>query len=202
MQGASVNLPTSDSRPTGFLKNRYGSRKGFLRFCYYEVLRRCGFFRSLKQIDFQQVVRLVFVCQGNICRSPLGEFVAREKGISAISFGLNTRGGDHADPRAVNWALSYGLDLAGHRTQRVDEYQPQQGDLLIAMEPAHIKKLHELFFNTPVQITLAGLWLETRPFAYLHDPYNTNGFYFERCEQQVYDCVQVLVKGLHTKHKP
>lgn len=191
MQGASVNLPTSDSHPTGFIKNRYGSKKGLLRFCYYEVLRYLGFYKALTQIDLQQVKRLVFVCQGNICRSPLGEAVAKAQGSPATSFGLNTRGGDGADPRAIGWAKAQGLDLSSHRTQRVDQYQPQQGDLLVAMEPAHVKKLQASFSAAPVQITLAGLWLK-KPFAYLHDPYNTNIVYFERCES----CVNEITKAL------
>lgn len=195
MQGASVNLPTSDSRPTGFIKNRYGSRKGFLRFCFHEVLRYLGCYKSLTQVDFQQVKRLVFVCQGNICRSPLGEVVAKSNGISATSFGLNTRGGDGADPRAIAWAKSQEIDLSHHVTKRVDDYVPIPGDLLIGMEPAHIKQLRAHFSVAPVQITLAGLWLE-KPFAYLHDPYNTNAVYFERCEQYVYDVVHALVGSL------
>lgn len=184
MQGTSVNLPTSDSRPTGFIKNRYGSKKGLLRFCYYEILRYLGCYKSLTQIDFQQVKRLVFVCQGNICRSPLGEAVATANGIAAISFGLNTRGGDAADPRAIAWADAQGFDLHHHVTKRVDQYIPCEGDLLIGMEPAHIKQLQAKFSVAPVQITLVGLWLET-PFAYLHDPYNTNFIYFNCCETYV-----------------
>ncbi|WP_331344893.1 hypothetical protein [Cellvibrio sp. UBA7661] len=166
------------------IKNRFGSKKGMLRYFIYEVLRVFGVYRKLTQIDFTQVQRLVFVCQGNICRSPLGEAVARQQGFAAISFGLDTRGNDPADPRAIAWAQSNGYNLQNHITQRVDQYTPQVGDLLIGMEPRHIRKLQSSFAQAPVQITLIGLWLKS-PLAYLHDPFNAKPEYFSRCEQLV-----------------
>lgn len=195
MQVGSENSNQS-ARPRGVIKDRFGSRKGLLRFFYYEMLRLVGKFRAQTRVDFQQVSRLVFVCQGNICRSPLGEAVAKAEGITAISFGLNTRGDAPADPRALAWAATKGLDLHSHRTQRVDQYQPRAGDLLIAMEPKHLKQLQTLFANQPVQLTLAGLWLPN-PFAYLHDPYNTNEVFFDRCEETVFKATAHLCKRLN-----
>lgn len=170
------------------IKNRFGSKKGLLRYCAYESLRMVGFYKSLTKIDFSRVERLVFICQGNICRSPLAEAVALKQGVPAISFGLDTRGGDPADPRAIAWAQANGYNLQQHTTKRVDQYVPQQGDLLIGMEPKHIRKLQEKFRQAPVQMTLIGLWLES-PLAYLHDPYNAKPEYFSRCEELVRDGV-------------
>lgn len=178
------------------IKNRYGSKRGFLRYMRYELLQRLGFYRALKKIDFTQVKRLVFVCQGNICRSPLAEVIARKKNIPSLSFGLDTRGNDPADPRAIAWALSNGYDLSQHITMRVDQYQPQAGDLLVGMEPRHINDLVRRFAQAPVQITLAGLWLPM-PLTYLHDPYNTDAQYFDRCEKLVMAAVLQLEKKLN-----
>lgn len=178
------------------IKNRYGSKRGLLRYTKYELLRILGFYRSLKKINFAQVQRLVFVCHGNICRSPLGEAVVRKQGVATMSFGLSTRGNAPADPRAIVWAETNGYDLAQHRTTRVDQYQPQVGDLLIGMEPKHIDTLSMEFAQAPVQITLAGLWLSS-PIAYLHDPYNTDQTYFNRCEAFVVSATNELIKRLN-----
>lgn len=169
---------------TELIKKRYGSKKGLLRYFAYEVLRVLGVYRNFNKVDFTQVKRLVFVCHGNICRSPLGEAVARQQGVPTTSFGLDTRGGDSADPRAIAWAQANGYNLNEHITQRVDQYTPQAGDLLIGMEPKHIRQLKAQFAQAPVQITLIGLWLQS-PLAYLHDPYNTSSEYFARCEESV-----------------
>lgn len=177
------------------IKNRYGSKRGLVRFALYQLLRIMGFYRSLKKIDFAQVQRLVFVCHGNICRSPLGEAVAHKQGFAALSFGLSTQGDAPADPRAITWAEAHGYDLTQHRTMRVDQYQPQVGDLLIGMEPKHIHALTMEFAQAPVQITLAGLWLNS-PITYLHDPYNTDQKYFSRCETFVASATDELIKRL------
>lgn len=178
------------------IKNNYGSKLGLLRYAVYELLRILGFYRSFKKVDFTQVQRLVFVCHGNICRSPLGEAVARKQGVATISFGLSTRGNAPADPRAITWAEANGYELLRHRTLRVDQYQPQIGDLLIGMEPKHVYALSKNFCHSPVQITLAGLWLNS-PIAYLHDPYNTDQKYFSRCETFVVSATNELIKRLN-----
>lgn len=180
---------------TEAIKNRYGSKKGLLRYIAYELLRMLGVYRSLTKIDFAQVKRLVFVCHGNICRSPLGEAVARQQGVPAISFGLDTRGNDSADPRAIAWAQANGYNLQEHITKRVDQYEPQAGDLLIGMEPKHIRKLQAQFAQAPVQITLIGLWLKS-PLAYLHDPYNAKPEFFSRCESFVAESTKELLHAI------
>lgn len=172
--------------------NYFGSKKGLLRYYTYEFLRILGVYSKFKRVDFTKVKRLVFVCHGNICRSPLGEAVARHHNIPTTSFGLDTRGGDPADPRAIIWASSNGYNLNEHQTKRVDQYAPMDGDLLIGMEPKHTREIERRFEKQPVQITLIGLWLES-PLAYLHDPYNTNDAYFNRCEQFVSEATHVLI---------
>lgn len=186
-------MPVSET-----IKNCFGSKKGLLRYIVYEVLRALGVYRKLAKVDFAQVKRLVFVCHGNICRSPLGEAVARQHGVPSISFGLDTRGNDSADPRAIAWAQANGYNLQEHITKRVDEYVPQEGDLLIGMEPKHIRKLHTQFAQSPVQVTLIGLWLKS-PLAYLHDPYNAKPEYFARCEQLVRESVIEIVEYCKTR---
>lgn len=166
------------------IKNRYGSKKGLLRYFAYEVLRFLGCYSPLKKVDLSRVHRFVFICQGNICRSPLAESVIRKHDISTISYGLNTRGGDSADERAIAWASANGYELGEHKTRRIEEYVPRAGDLLIGMEPRHIRELKKHFGDSTVQITLLGLWL-TPPLAYLHDPYNSTEEYFSCCEQLV-----------------
>jgi protein-tyrosine phosphatase len=164
------------------IKQDFGSRKGFLRFIYFQLLLKFGFFNRYKKIDFSSVNRLVFVCTGNICRSPFAEAVARKNGVDCYSFGLDTRGGDGADPRAIAYADSQGFDLSQHVTRKLTDYRVEKGDLLILMEPAHLRMLPSHLMFMP--ITFAGLWLDSA-ILYLHDPYNTCNEYFHKCETLV-----------------
>jgi protein-tyrosine-phosphatase len=138
-----------------------------------------------KQIDFGNEAkpkRLVFVCAGNICRSPLGEAVAKKMGMDAISIGLSTRGGDKADPRAMAIAEEFGYSLSEHLTTRAEDYSYKEGDLLVLMEPNHIAKIKSQIPGA--KFTLLGLY-SSKPKAYIHDPYNSSGKYFRKCEQDV-----------------
>jgi len=173
------------------LKNKYGSKVGFLRSMKYLIAFYIGRFRQHKNIDLSGVRRLIFICHGNICRSPLGEVVAKTNGFDAISYGLDTRGNAPADPRAVAFARSVSLDLSPHLTRRIEHYQPVAGDLLIGMEPHHAYQLKEIYGNR-VPITLIGLWLN-KPIPYLHDPYSANTVYFNYCEENVVKATQSII---------
>lgn len=177
---------------TQYIKNQFGSKRGLLRACFAELFRSVGAYKEFKKIDFGKVNRLVFICSGNICRSPLGEAVAKTYGVDACSFGLDTRGGDQADPRAVAYGENNNIVLRLHKTRQIKEYQPLAGDLLVGMEPRHAAQLKELY-GGKVQITLAGLWLKT-PAAYLHDPYNTNATFFNHCESLVVRAASILAE--------
>jgi protein-tyrosine-phosphatase len=141
-----------------------------------EIQRLFGVYKEFQIFNKSEIKRLVFVCSGNICRSPLGECVAKSAGMHADSFGLDTRGGDGADPRAIEYAAQKAMDLTVHITKRLVDYKPKAGDLLIGMEPRHVYMLRK-HFSKQLPVTLLGLWLED-PRAYLHDPYNTNPVFF------------------------
>ncbi len=176
-----------------WIKKKFGSKKGMLRFFYHQLLLKLGFYRRYKNIDFTKINRLVFACSGNICRSPFAEAAARKYGINSISFGLDTRGGDPADPRAIDIGNKMQLDLTSHRTKRIEQYFPLEGDLLIIMEPQHLKMIPESLSGVPV--TILGLWLKKQN-AYIHDPYNSCDQYFEDCERLVIFSVNGLIENL------
>lgn len=177
---------------TQYIKNHFGSKRGWMRACLIYAARHLGCYRQFNKIDFARVERLVFICNGNICRSPLGEAVARAHGVEAISYGLDTRGGDNADPRAIAFGHNNKFLLGQHKTRKIKEYCPSANDLLVGMEPKHSAQLVALY-GDKVQITLAGLWL-TRPRAYLHDPYNTNSVFFNHCEDLVVQAASSLAQ--------
>lgn len=179
-----------------YIENQFGSKRGLFKLCVTEVTRRLGFYKQYSQIDFLKVNRLVFICHGNICRSPLGEAVAKSQGALAESYGLDTRGGDNADPRAIAFGTQNKLIMGNHITRHIKEYTPKPGDLLIGMEPKHTNALKALYGNT-IQITLAGLWLP-KPVAYLHDPFSANILFFNRCESLVGEAANVLASKVKT----
>lgn len=86
--------------------------------------------------------KILFVCLGNICRSPLAEVVVRgvaaQRGLDHYHFESAGTGDWHvggpADPRSAAKAKEKGLDLSRHRAQQVTARNCQQWDWLVAMD--------------------------------------------------------------------
>ena len=177
-----------------FIKDHYGSKRGLLRLKISLLKDKLGYWSEYKNIDWDKVQSLVFICMGNICRSPLGEIIAQSHSISTRSYGLTAPNGDPADPRAIEFAKNLSLDLSLHETTSISDAAFFESDLVITMEPQHFQ--HEHFpKDIPAQKTLLGLWHDDyRP--YLHDPYNTNEKYFNHCESIVTEATKNIIKNV------
>lgn len=161
------------------LNRRFGSKQGFVKYLYFGIRMLLGNYARFDVKRLGKPHRLVFVCSGNICRSPFAEGVAKKHGYSAISFGLDTRGGDRADARAMVIADQEGINLRTHRTTKACDYVPQLGDLIVVMEPKHLRLYKKLKLNLPV--TLLGIY-GPQSLPYIQDPYSADEAYFTRCQ--------------------
>lgn len=162
--------------------NKFGSKRGLLAYLVGQLGLLLGRYRVMQAPDWSRVQRLVFVCHGNICRSAMGDAVARKLGVPSMSCGLHACPGRPADPRAIDFAALHGMDLSSHQSLRADQFEFLPSDLVVAMEPVHVIGLQGLLGDA--QLTLLGLWLPM-PLVYLHDPYNATTKYFQRCMEFV-----------------
>ena len=177
---------------SNWVKNNYGSKRGLLNTLKYRCLYRIGFYKAQSNIDWSKVNRLVFLCHGNICRSPLGEHCAKKLGENAVSCGLKCGSDFDADPRAIRYGSALGLGMSSHKTSNIGDVELHNDDLIVAMEPKHLKALSQRNVSQ-AQITLAGLWLN-RPNPYIHDPFSVNEQYFSICENLVVAATGVIVE--------
>lgn len=94
-----------------------------------------------------QTQRIVFVCSGNICRSPLAEALARsmlaERDIPAVVISAGTLGiqGRPAAANSIAAAAEIGVDLEGHRSQGVSMPLMRMADRIVVMAPRHEAEL-------------------------------------------------------------
>ena len=91
---------------------------------------------------------VLFVCLGNICRSPTAEYVARaEFGRLGIVLPVASRGlgnwhvGQGADPRAVAAAHAAGFDLSPHRARQFDDDDFRDFATILAVDRATLAEL-------------------------------------------------------------
>jgi protein-tyrosine phosphatase len=97
-------------------------------------------------------MRVLFVCMGNICRSPTAEGVFREfvsRHAPELPLEIDSAGthdyhvGEPPDPRALRAASSRGLDISGLRARQVDETDFERFDLILAMDRVNYETLRD-----------------------------------------------------------
>lgn len=133
---------------------------------------------------------ILVLCTGNICRSPLGEILLRERladrgGVVVQSAGTSALVGEGADPLAVEVARENGMDLSGHRAQQATTPLLQAADLVLVMERVHADWVHSRLPSLRGRVHLLGRWREKE----IADPYGRPKDAFETAWRDVEEAV-------------
>lgn len=189
------SLPFSE-----FLERSYGGKRPALRAANAWLRWKSGKLRKYSEIDWSRVDRIVYVCLGNICRSPYGDVLTRDKGVASASCGLEAREGEAANPVAKECADQRGTSLEEHKARRFDDFDWTSRDLAVVFEIEQgdeakvrfAKRFQGSHLGHP-QIALLGLWSEpARP--HIQDPFSLNKAYFETCYAVIENAVDGLLK--------
>ena len=97
-------------------------------------------------------LQVVFVCWGNICRSPMAERVAEkmaaDQGLTGVEFtsaGVSDEEhGGPMDSRARQWLDEHGYRSADHRAHQITAAEIDQADLVLAMEDVHLRRMRQM----------------------------------------------------------
>jgi protein-tyrosine phosphatase len=95
-------------------------------------------------------MRILFVCLGNICRSPTAEGVLRHlvrKAVPALQVDIDSAGtagyhiGAPPDPRSQSAALRRGIDISDLRARQISRSDFASFDLILAMDRENLRDL-------------------------------------------------------------
>lgn len=96
-------------------------------------------------------MRVMFVCTGNTCRSPLAEAIARDlasrRHLGQLEFesaGTSAWDGAPASDGALLVGLEQSLDLNNHRARQLNRQLVEKADLVLAMGPHHLERIEAL----------------------------------------------------------
>lgn len=157
-----------------------------------------------------KIIRVLFICMGNICRSPTAEAVFRARAenaglagrILADSAGTHDYHiGDAPDFRAQRAAQQRGYDMGGLRGRQVEEGDFRRFDYVLAMDKANLVILRHL--APPDGAARVQLFLD---YARHHagcevpDPYYGGAEGFERVLDMVEDAAEGLLRHICQRH--
>lgn len=130
------------------------------------------------------IEKIVVVCVGNICRSPLGERLLKNAcpNLAISSAGIGALVGNVADETATTVAQSHGISLAGHAARQFTVEIGADADLILVMEKGHKAQIVRDMPQLSGKVMLFDHWQGGKGIA---DPYKKSPEFHEAVFQQV-----------------
>ena len=146
--------------------------------------------------------KVLMVCLGNICRSPLAEGILTSK-INPERVWVDSAGtagyhvGSAPDPRSIAVAQKYGLDISGQRCRRFSYSDFTEFDFIYVMDQSNYADIVSLAQNE-MEISKVQLLLQQADLglAEVPDPYYGGADGFEKVFEMIDAACEVIAKQI------
>ncbi|MFO7891799.1 MAG: low molecular weight protein arginine phosphatase [bacterium] len=149
--------------------------------------------------------KILFVCTGNSCRSPMAEGILRDylkrnkiENFEVASAGIMAPSGLPASNYSLMVSVENGIDLSSHRSQLIDRDLIESSDLILVMEESHKKFIAKFFPFSKDRVYLLKNFGENAKGGEVADPMGYELEIYRRCykelKKEIYRIILELIK--------
>jgi protein-tyrosine phosphatase len=154
----------------------------------------------------KNVKKMLFVCKGNICRSPFAQSIANKLSLEhslgkvvSFSAGLQVPVSQKSPHEVLESAKKFGVLLDDHTSCGITSDLAETSDMIIAMESWHVMRLKEMYpmhsdkiFLLPLFERKSHKWKWSYERNNILDPYGKPLHYFQKCFCRIVGCIDEL----------
>jgi len=168
------------------------------------VLHAVGLMKSKKKWPPKTARSLLFVCFGNIMRSPMCEALMKSSlasipihDVTVISAGLNAVAGRTAHPWAIAAAREMGISLDDHRARPLSSDMVELADAIFVMDYQNLAQLVSRYpYAREKTFMISSYAGEGRSSAEISDPYYLGQEQTRECYRILRGCIQNLLDNI------
>ncbi len=145
-------------------------------------------------------MKIIFVCTGNTCRSPMAEGFFNElckkngKNKMAISRGIFAQNGAPASENSIISASELGIDISAHSSAQLTFEDASSADNIFTMTKAHKNLILSAF---PELLQKVFSISEFTSCPDVSDPYGGDISVYRKCAKEIFDAVGRIYKKLN-----
>jgi len=149
-------------------------------------------------VTLSDVNKILFVCKGNICRSPFAQYYSQKlfpKSIKISSSGYYSETGRKCPKKAIKAAKEFDIQLENHRSTLTTKDLIQDAQVIFIFDEENRQTLYSLFPFAKRKIYLLGSLNENSP-TIISDPYSKKYSQYKMTYQLISHFIDIINNSL------